>query len=316
MYPETIKSNVYDLKDTETLAKVRKAGQIASQARDYGASLIKLGVPLKEILDKVEAKIKELGGGLAFPAQINRNDIAAHYCSAHDDEETCQEGDIIKFDCGVHIDGYVGGDTAVTVYLGKDKRIEKLKNASKKALQAAIKAVKPGVTNGELGKIIGDVITGEGFVPIKNLSGHGVGRYCVHTSPGIPNFATGANFKLEPGMVIAIEPFASDGAGMVYEDSEAEVFMMVNKRPVRNPIVRNVLKEIDKFKGLPFAPRWIMEKKGMTPQKVAYALNELQKAEMVRAYPPLIDKNRGLVSQHEHTILVTEDGCEVLTKEL
>src|SRR3989338_6299176 len=85
-------------------------------------------------------------------------------------------------------------------------------------------------------------------------------------------------------------------------------------KPVRNLIVKQLVQDIDKFKGLPFAPRWLMQKH--TPQKVLYVLNELQKMDMIRAYPPLIDKDHGLVSQHEHTLLVTEDGCEVLTREV
>lgn len=314
MYPETLRGNIIDLNDKEVVEKLRKSGEIASQARDLGMSLLKKGAHLIDVMDKVEDKIKQLGGELAFPTQINKNDIAAHYCSPHDCKVTANEGDMIKLDCGVHIDGWVGGDTAKTVYLGNDEKMKKLCLASKKALENVGKAIKPGVTNGELGKIIGDTITGEGFVPIKNLSGHGLGRYIVHTAPSIPNFDSGATMKLEPGMIIAIEPFASSGAGVVYEDSEAEVFMLMKKRPVRNLFAKQLMKEIDKRKGLPFALRWFTKK--MSPQKALYALNELQKAEMVRAYPPLIDKNHGIVSQHEHTFLVTDDGCEVLTKEV
>lgn len=313
MYPETNPSNLIDLDDQEALQKLRTACKIASQARDFGASLIKPGAKLIEILDAVEEKIKKLGALPGFPAQINKNDIAAHYCSAHDDKEIVQDNDILKFDCGTHVDGFMG-DTARTVYVGKDPQLEKLKLVTKKALDNAIKYVKPGVTTGELGKIIGETIANDGFKPIKNLSGHGLGRYVIHTSPNIPNFANNGIQPLKPGMVIAIEPFASTGAGMIYEGNDAEVFMVVDKKPVRNLIVKQLMQDIDKFKGLPFAPRWLMQKH--TPQKVLYALNELQKMDIIRAYPPLIDKDHGLVSQHEHTLLVTDNGCEVLTREV
>jgi len=293
----------------DELEKFRKAGKIASEAREYGKSLIKIGASLLEVCDLVEKKIKDLGGEMAFPVQISRNQIAAHYCPTKNDRVVFQKGDIVKIDVGVHVDGYVG-DTAATVNLAGEK-YDKLVRASREALDNAIKAAKPGITTGEMGKIIGETIEKHGFKPIRNLSGHGVGKFIIHGPPSIPNYDNGTETKLIEGEVIAIEPFATDGAGKVEEETNAEVFMLVDRKPVRNLFVKEVLKEIDRYDGLPFTTRWLTKK--ISEAKVSYAINELQKMEMIQSFPPLPDMDKGMVSQAEHTIIVG-DKAEILTR--
>ena len=230
----------------EELDKFIKAGKIAAQARDYGASLIKIGSSLLEVTEKVESKITELGGGFAFPPQISVNDIAAHYCAEPDDKTVFNKGDVVKIDVGVHVDGYIG-DTAVTVDLGNNKD---LVAASSEALENAISMIRPGVPLGEIGRKIQASIQKYGFSPVKNLSGHGLGQFIFHGKPSIPNFDTKDPSRLERGMVVAIEPFATPGHGLIYESSNANIFSMQNQKPVRNIITRQVLKEILKYHGL------------------------------------------------------------------
>jgi methionyl aminopeptidase len=295
--------------DGETREKLRKAGEINAAAREYGKSLVKPGASLLDVSDKVEAYILKHGGGLAFPTQLSRNDTAAHNCAAHEDKTVFAEGDLVKLDLGVHIDGHVV-DSATTINLG-GKEQERFVKAAHAALDAAIKSLAPGVPVTDVGKAIAQAIEGAGLVPIRNLCGHGIGRFIVHSPPTIPNYANGDRTLLKDGQLIAIEPFATDGAGLVYEASEAEVFMMVGKKPVRSMITRNVLKEIDAFHGLPFTTRWLTRKFSL-PQ-VNYALRDLQNLDVLRAYPPLIDKGHGKVAQAEHSIIVGEKP-EVLTR--
>ena len=291
----------------EILAKLKKAGAIAAEALDYSRTLIKQGASLLEVTEKTEDKILKLGGQLAFPVQISMNDIAAHFCPASDDKTTFNE-QIVKVDIGVHIDGWIG-DTAMTIDLsGKN---EKLVKASRDALNSALKIIQPELELREIGKTIHEVITSYGFSPIRNLSGHGLDEYNIHSKPSVPNYDNGDSTELEEGQLIAIEPFATNGAGIIYESSNANVFSMIEKKPVRMPIVRNVLNEIEKFNELPFTSRWL-EKKFSVAQ-VRLALNQLIKMEMIREYPPLIDRNHGLVSQAEHTVVVKEKPV-IITK--
>lgn len=289
--------------DKEIFDAYMKAGRIAAQAREYGKSLIKIGASLLEVTEAVEKKITELGGDFAFPPQISLNDIAAHYCAGVDDKTVFKEGDIVKLDVGVHIDGYVG-DTAVTVVLGKDEKLKLLEEASREALNAALKIIKPGVTLSEIGRAIHTEITKRGFSPIRNLSGHGLDRFVIHDKPSIPNFDTGNEEELEEDQVIAIEPFASTGAGVIYESSNPTILSVEGSKPVRSPMTRAVLKDLEKYNGLPFALRWIVKKHG--EGKTKFAFRELKNMGILKEYPPLPDKAHGLVSQTEHTVIVRE----------
>ncbi len=284
-----------------------KAGKIAAEALEYGRTMIKPGVKLLEVVEKVEEKIRQLGGNIAFPAQSSVNDIAAHYCPKQDDK-IIYEDQVVKLDIGVEIGGYVA-DTALTVDLSKS--YSDLVKASKDALDSAIMMVQIGAELGEIGRAIQEAIESYGYKSVRNLSGHGIGKYTVHTWPTIPNFDNGDKTKLEKGMSIAIEPFASTGAGMIFESGEPTVHMMIGKKGVRNPITRNVLEEINKFNGLPFAKRWLISKFGEV--RVNLAFRELEQLGILRNYPPLVDKNRGLVSQAEHSLYI-DDEIIVLTR--
>jgi len=288
--------------------KLEKAGKIASEALEYAKSLVKPGVKIVDVCDKVEEKIISLGGKMAFPVQVSLDDTAAHYCPDEDDE-TVFDKQVVCIDVGVHIDGFIG-DNALTVDLSKEN--EDLVKASREALDNAIKIIKPGVKIGEIGKAIQDTITSYGFSPVRNLSGHGLAEYGIHTKPSIPNYGNGDETELEEEDVIAIEPFASKGAGIIYESGNGTVFAMIGKKPVRNMITRQVLKEIESYEDLPFCKRWLTKKFGAA--KVNFALRELTQLEMIKEYPPLVDRNHGLVSQAEHSLIVTKDGCKVLTK--
>lgn len=274
-----------------------KAGEIAAKAREYGAGLIKPGANVVDVADKIEKKIIELGGELAFPAQMSLNDVAAHQMP---EEDVVFKDEVVCLDVGVCVNGYVG-DTACTIDLsGKNS---KLVEASRKALDEALKLVKPGVEIRKIGAKIHEVITSYGFAPINNLSGHGVGQYIIHKKPSIPNYDNGDKTKLVSGQVIAIEPFASAGKGMIYESGGAHIFMLKRKKPVRNRMTRKVLGEIEKFNGLPFVLRWL---KKCSKAEIMFALRELRQLEVLEEFPSLVDKNHGLVSQAEHTVIVKE----------
>jgi methionyl aminopeptidase len=114
---------------------------------------------------------------------------------------------------------------------------------------------------------------------------------------------------LQANQVIAIEPFATDGVGLVVEGHFAEIFGVTELRPVRLPWERDMLKAIQAFDGLPFARRWLAGQK-----RSEKTLDALMRAGIVHAYPVLVEQAGGMVSQAEHTLIVTEDGCEVTTR--
>jgi methionyl aminopeptidase len=289
--------------ENKKLEDWKKAGKIAAEALEYGRLLINKGAKMLDVCEKIDDKIKNLGGRPAFPSQISLNSTAAHFCPGAKDEIILTD-QIAKLDVGVEVNGAIG-DTACTVDLsGKNTA---LVNASRDALESAIRIIKPGTKIREIGKAISETINEAGFTPIVNLSGHGLEEYDIHAMPTIPNIDNGDETTIKEGMIFAIEPFATNGRGRVQEAGASTIFAQADSKPVRDG--REILKQIEQYKGMPFTTRWI---KG-TEMEIRLALRNFQQQGILIAYPPLADAGKGIVSQAEHTVLVTKNGCEVLT---
>ncbi|MBN1275530.1 type II methionyl aminopeptidase [Candidatus Woesearchaeota archaeon] len=285
---------------TEAIEHHKKAGIIAQTALLEGAKHIKPGASMREVLDTIEDRIKKRGAGIAFPAQISLNNIAAHYCPTDEEEVLFKEGDLAKLDIGVHINGRIA-DNALTINLGSHDDLVK---ASKEALATALKIIRPGTTLGSIGKAIQETIQSYDLQPIRNLSGHGLGPYQVHAPPSVPNVDTQDATELREGQVIAVEPFATDGKGAIYESSNPTIYTLVAPKPTRSPFTRDVLKTIQSYQGLPFTTRWLTRIHGHG--KTRYALNELARLGALHEHPPLPEQGGGLVSQHEHSVIVQD----------
>ncbi len=286
----------------EIIEKYRKAGKILSEVREEAAKKVVVGESLLTVAEFTENLIREKGSEPAFPVNISRNDEAAHATPSFNDKTVFGE-DMVKLDIGVHIDGYIA-DTAVTVDLSDNP---KLVEAAQAALENALKFIHAGVNTSEIGGVVEDTIGSFGFKPIINLTGHGLLQYIQHAPPSIPNKRMPHSVVLEEGDVVAIEPFATDGAGKIHDAGNAEIYHLISNRPVRHPSARALLQEIGKYKTLPFAKRWLGE-------RIDFGLIQLVKAGVIQPYPVLKEIQGGLISQAEHTILVTADGCEVITR--
>ena len=288
----------------EILEKYREAGRILKIVRAEAVELIRVGNSLLKVAEFVENRTIALGGRPAFPCNISRNDEAAHATPKAGDSEVFGK-DMVKLDLGVHVDGYIA-DSAVTVDLSGNPDILK---AAEEALAAAIDLARPGITTGKIGAAIEDSIRSYDLNPITNLTGHGLSNYEAHEEPLVPNKRVEGGVILKEGDVFAIEPYATDGAGLIHEGgSWAEIYSLTKKKPVRMPAVRDVLKRVEEYRKLPFAKRWLES------DKLDFALIQLEKAEIFRSYPVLLESAGGLVAQAEHTIIITQDGCEVTTK--
>ncbi|MBP2133799.1 methionyl aminopeptidase [Methanomicrobium sp. W14] len=289
--------------DDEILDYYIQAGKIAKKCLDKAASKVKPGVLILDFVNETEESILNEGAGIAFPLNISRNEAAAHDTASEGDMREFMAGDVVKVDLGAHINGYVA-DTAVTVDLGNNKN---LIEASKKALEKAISLVKPGITTGEIGTAVQAEIEKLGFLPVSNLTGHGLGNFLLHGIPTIPNVAIKGGTVIEEGMAFAIEPFATTGSGQVSDGQRMEIFSQISKKPVRLPSERKLMKEIEERKSLPFSRRWYRDLNS------DINIVRLCQKGILRGYPVLHDIPGSLVSQREHTMIVTEDGCIVTT---
>ncbi|MCQ1538341.1 type II methionyl aminopeptidase [Methanocalculus taiwanensis] len=288
----------------EMIDQYKQSGRLAKKILHKGARMIAPGVSLAEVADCVCTMIHDEGAGIAFPPNISLNEAAAHDTAAPSDDRTFAAGDLVKLDIGIHIEGYIA-DTALTVDLGDNAL---LVEASRAALDSALSMAKPGIRAGELGAAIQEAIVSRGFRPVSNLTGHGLDLYSLHASPSVPNIGSGGGTLLKEGMAIAIEPFASTGSGRVNEGGRVEIFSQIAVKPVRTPAGRKILEEVRDRRGLPFARRWL------STDRADLALTALIRQGVLRSYPVLQDVPGSLVSQAEHTIIVTEDGCIVTTE--
>jgi len=287
----------------EQYENCREAGRILAQVRDEAAERVEVGTNYLELTEWVEERIDELGGNSAFPLNISVDHEAAHGAAGIDDDRTIGE-EMVKLDIGVHIDGWLA-DTAITVdFTGNDDLLA----AAEDALDAAVDTVEAGVHTGEIGAAIESAIDGYGYNPVVNLTGHGLGHWDQHVSPNIPNREVSQGTELDVGDVVAIEPFATDGTGKVTEGSDEEIYALEREGSVRNRAARKALDQItEQFRTLPFATRWL------DSRRPKMALRRLQSQDIVHGYPVLKEDDGNLVSQKEHTIIVTPDGCEVTT---
>lgn len=289
---------------------LREAGKIAARVRDDTLKEIKPGMKVVDICDSVQRRLTEFGGKPAFPTNVDINQVAAHYCSPVGDQTIIPEDSLVKLDLGVHIDGYIA-DTAKTICF--DPTLQYLVEAAELGLNAAINTVRPGIPAFEVGAAIEQAIKNHGAQPIRNLTGHKLTRFIVHSGSSIPNVGHGDNHILQVGNVYAIEPFAvpREAAGLVQDGPPSNIYRVLKKRQVGG-LSKRMLKYIqEEYRSLPFASRWVLRKYPGDEGELAF--RRLLRTKCIMSYPQLVERTGAKVAQAEHTVIVTEDGCEVTT---
>ena len=264
-----------------------------------------------EVCEKVEGLIRAKGGKPAFPCNVSINEVAAHYTSPPNDTMRIPEGSTVKVDLGVQVDGYVT-DTAFTASFNPEGR--SMANTAEQALKTAIENIHGGMALGKIGGLIETTIKNRGFKPISNLTGHSVGRYLIHAGTSIPNVAQVSLTKVKTGEVYAIEPFVTlpDAVGRVDDSPQTTIYRLLKAKSVKNEYAKRLLKYIEaNFRTLPFAERWL---NGVVPKEQYHAaFKELLASKAIMGYPVFVEVSKKPVAQAEHTVLIKDDGCEVLT---
>ncbi len=297
--------------EREVLQKYREAGRIARRVRERVREIVREGMPVIDVCEWVEGEISKLGGRPAFPCNVSINHIAAHYTSPTNDKSIIPEKSLVKVDIGVHVDGYIA-DTAITLCF--DPELEFLEETVRQALMKGIEITRPGLSISEFGSTIQSFIESRGLKPISNLTGHQIDRYLIHAGKSLPNVSHFSLSKMKEGEIFAIEPFVTtrDGAGRVREGPPGNIYRLVKHKSVKDPEAKRVLTYIkSSYRTLPFAERWLRK---IFPGRVLdESLHKLLKSRILMAYPIFIEVKGKPVAQAEHTVLVTKDGCEVLT---
>lgn len=322
---ETIKR---DMSNFDLYNDIRLAAEVHKQTRAYAQSIIKPGIKLIDMCNQIETMLNTLikkngiEAGQAFPTGCSLNNVAAHYTPNSGDETVLNYGDVMKLDFGTHINGHII-DCAFTVAF--DPKYDKLLEAVKDATDTGIKEAGIDVKINDVSKAIKETMESyevelDGKVypvkPIKNLFGHSIGQYRIHSGKFIPSVPMpGYNVRMEENEFYAIETFGSTGKGSVEEDMECSHYMKVfdvKHVPLKLPGAKNLLNHINKHYGtLAFCRKWL-DQAGET--KHLAGLKNLCDNGVVVPYPPLCDKKGSYVAQFEHTIILRPTCKEVLSR--
>jgi methionyl aminopeptidase len=205
-----------EVKDADTIARMRIAGRIAAQAMAAVAEHVVPGVTTDE-LDRVGHEFLCDHG--AYPSTLGYRGFPKSLCTSVNevichgipDSTVLHDGDIVNID----ITGFIGGvhgDTDATYYVGDvDDESRALVECAREALQRAIKAVRPGRPVSVIGRVIESYARRFGYGVVRDFTGHGVGT-AFHSGMVIPHYDDASyDTVMEPGMTFTIEPMLNLG---------------------------------------------------------------------------------------------------------
>lgn len=295
---------------SQELEKFIESGKILSRVRGYVKGMQVRGRKVLDVCEEVEGKIREFGGRPAFPCNVGLNEVAAHYTSAWDDASVVPDGSIVKVDFGVELDGFAT-DTAIPISL--NPAYDSMIIAAEAALEEAVSAVAPGRKLSDVGSVVERCIERYGFKPIRNLTGHKIERYNLHAGKSVPNVSGIESGRFEVGEVYAVEPFVTlrSAEGAVMDGDSAYIYRFVKTKGAKSKAATQLAEYVkDTYKTLPFASRWIHNS---WHQGDFAAFEELVSQRCVVGYPVLVEATGQPIAQAEHTIVVTDGGCRILT---
>ncbi len=208
------------LKNEEQLAGIRRSCAMLSELFTHIVPMVRSGVATYEIDAETRAFIEARGGRPWF---LNYEGYPGSVCVSVNEEvihgipgkRRLKDGDIVGLDCGIDLDGYFS-DAAITLPVGAvSDEAAGLMRVTRECLERGIAAVKPGARVHDISRAVFSHATASGYGVVRQYCGHGVG-FEPHEDPQIPNYVSaGANPRLVPGMVLAIEPMINLGKGDV-----------------------------------------------------------------------------------------------------
>ncbi len=208
------------LKTKAEIELLRQANQIVAEARDSIRAMAEPGITTLELDEHAEKLMAKRGakpafkGYRGFPATIcvSINNEVVHGIPG---KRKLKEGDLVSVDLGSIFEGFYG-DSALSFAVGQvSEEAERLMRVTRESLYKGIEAAQPGNRLHDISAAVQEHCEAQGFSIVKDFVGHGIGR-ALHEDPQVPNFGTrGTGPKLQPGMVLAIEPMVNAGGAEV-----------------------------------------------------------------------------------------------------
>ena len=214
------------LKNASQIAKMRDAGKLLFEVEQQIREQIQSGMTTAD-LDVLAEQLIRKGGGIpsekgyqGYPCSIcaSVNDVVVHGIPS--DTITLREGDIISVDCTLVLDGWQA-DSAFTVGIGKiSPEARKLIIATEECFWEGIRQCVTGKRLGDVGHAIEAHAKANGLNPIREYTGHGIGRE-MHEDPSVFNYGEpGRGLRLRQGMTIAVEPMIVQGDWHISNDPD------------------------------------------------------------------------------------------------
>lgn len=306
----------------------RKGAEIHRRVRHKAQSSIRPGMNMIEIADIIENSVRSyanndhtLKAGIGFPTGLSLNHVAAHYTPNAGDKTVLNYEDVMKVDIGVHVNGHIV-DSAFTLTF--DDKYDSLLTAVREATNTGVKEAGIDVRLNDIGEAIQEVmesyemeLNGKTY-PIKcirNLNGHNIGDYLIHSGKTVPIVPNGDMTKMEEGETFAIETFGSTGNGYVLPQGECSHYAKnpeTDNIPVPSDKCKSLLNVINEnFGTLPWCRRYLDR---LGQDKYLLALNQLVRVGIVQDYPPIVDVKGSYTAQFEHTILLHPHKKEVVSR--
>lgn len=211
------------IKSEQELAKMREIGRICARVLKAMGERIEPGMTTKQVDEYGGQLFAEYG---AVSAPIHCYQFPGHTCISVNDEVAhgipgdyvLQAGDTVNIDVSAMKDGYFADNSATFMLPPVKNNIEKLLGIAQKALHRAIAAAQAGQPLNLIGLAVEKEARRHGMTTIRNLCGHGVG-HTLHDDPdSIYNYYERRDKRImQPGLVLAIEPFISMGDDFVEE---------------------------------------------------------------------------------------------------
>jgi len=207
------------------LVGLRRAGRVVALALAAMKEAVREGITTAE-LDGIAARVFDANGARSaprlaygFPGSvcISVNDEAVHGIPG---ARRLAKGDLVSLDVVVELDGYYA-DAAITVGVPPlADEAARLVACAEAAFRKGARAARAGARLLDVGGAVEDEVTRHGFEVIRDVCGHGVGR-AIHEDPPVLNHRDGrATRRLEPGLVIALEPIVAVSARRTRETGD------------------------------------------------------------------------------------------------
>merc|ERR1719183_2243979 len=326
-----------DISTPEVLAKYRLAAEIANRTLKMLMEQCKVGMKILDLCElgdrtiveecakvhnKGKAKVEAKDKGVAFPTCISVNEIAGHNSPPLGDETTLADGDLVKIDLSVHIDGWIAS-VAHTLCVAEDPAapIEGRKGAVVMAAAVAAEglfaALKPGVSNASLPPIFENAAKAFGVNVVEGVLSHQTKRFVIDgnkviISKVVPGEQTVDEEEFELNDVFVIDIIMSTGEGKPQEKDEKK--QMVFKRAVdqnynlKMKVSREIFSKITSMHStLPFTLR------DYEDSRARLGMKECLEHDLFHTYPVLEEKEGEFVAQFKFAVMLSEEGVQRVT---